>query len=54
MNRNDNGVVQVEATIGDRPTIATTDGSRPASWIAARKNGSVSILSTRGSTTSRS
>ncbi len=47
MNRNASGVVQVEATSGDRPTTATTECSSPASWIAVRKNGSVSILPVR-------
>ena len=42
------------ATSGERPTTATTECSRSASWIAARKNGSVSISPVRGSTTSRS
>ena len=54
MKRNASGVVQVDATNGDRPTTATTECSRSASWMAVRKNGSVSIFPVRASTTSRS
>jgi len=54
MKSNDSGVVHVAATSGDLPTTAITESSSAASWIAARKNGSVSILPTRSSTTSRS
>ena len=41
-------------TVGESPTTATTVPSRPASWIVRRKNGSVSILPTAGSTRSGS
>ena len=37
----------VAATIGERPTTPTTSSSSPASCIAARKNGSVSIFPIR-------
>ena len=43
MNRNASGVDQWAATSGEAPTTATTTDSRPAAWIAERKNGKVSI-----------
>ena len=54
MKRNASGVAQSAATVGESPTTATTVPSRPASWIVVRKNGSVSILPTAGSTRSGS
>ena len=51
MNTSAAGVDQCRATSGDRPTTATTWSSSPASWIVARKNGSVSINPVRSSTT---
>ena len=54
MKRNASGVAHADATVGESPTTAITVPSRPASWIVLRKNGSVSILPTAGSTRSGS
>ena len=51
MNTRAAGVDQCRATSGERPTMATTWSSSPASWIVARKNGNVSIRPVRSSTT---